>query len=110
MRWRSTDRSASVDASMQILALFLSMLVAATAFAADSAKPRDDVAQMIMIMDGPRSKDCAERKIVKTEVIEAAQDKTPAVERWTLDRCGKSINYIVKYSKGGKTFDVQLEK
>ncbi|HEY1372410.1 MAG TPA: hypothetical protein VGH50_08060 [Candidatus Binatia bacterium] len=95
---------------MQILALLLVTVFAASAGAADSPKPRDDVAQMIMIMDGPRGKECTERKIVKTEVVEAARDKTPAVERWTLDRCGKSVNYIVKYSKGGKTFDVQLEK
>jgi len=63
-----------------------------------------------MIMDGPRDKNCAERKIVKTELIEAAQDKTPVVERWTLDRCGKSVNYLVKYLKGGKELDVQIEK
>jgi hypothetical protein len=93
---------------MQIPALLLTAVLAAAA--AGSAKPRDDVAQTIMIMDGPRGKDCAERKILKTEAIEAAPDKTPAVERWTLDRCGKSIHYLVKYSKGGKTFDVQLEK
>jgi hypothetical protein len=95
---------------MQILVLFLATVLAGSAFPADSPKPRNDVAQMIMIMDGPRGKECTERKIVKTEIIEAAPDKTPAVERWTLDRCGKSVNYIVKYSKGGKTFDVQLEK
>ena len=78
--------------------------------AADVPKPRDDVAQTILIMDGPRGKECTERKIVKTEVIQAAQDKTPVAERWTLDRCGRSVNYIVKYSKGGRTFDVQPEK
>jgi len=80
------------------------------AFSADAPKPRDDVAQMIMIMDGPRGKECTERKIVKSEVIEAAPDKTPVVERWTLDRCGRNVNYLVKYSKGGRTFGVQLEK
>jgi hypothetical protein len=95
---------------MQILALLLVAFFAGSAGASDSAKPRDDVAQMIMIMDGPRGKDCTERKIVKTEVVEASHDKTPLVERWTLDRCGNSINYLVKYSKGGKTFAVQIEK
>jgi hypothetical protein len=95
---------------MQILALLLAAIFAGTASAADPAKPRDDVAQMIMIMDGPRGKECTERKIVKTEVIEAAQDKKPVAERWTLDRCGKTVYYLVKYSKGGRNFDVQLEK
>jgi hypothetical protein len=94
------------------LAIFLLACcpVGTLALSADAPKPRDDVAQMIMIMDGPRGKECAERKIIKTEVIETAPDHTPAVERWTLDRCGRTANYLVKYSKGGRTFDVQLEK
>jgi len=95
-----------------IIGLVLACWVSAAAFAAaaEPPKPRDDVAQTIMIMDGPRDKNCAERKIVKTELIEAAQDKTAVVERWTLDRCGKSVNYLVKYLKGGKELDVQIEK
>lgn len=92
---------------LPIALVFVDVLMS---IAADVPKPRDDVAQMIMIMDGPRGKECTERKIVKTEVIEAAQDKTPVVERWMLNRCGRSVNYLVKYSKGGRTFDVQLEK
>jgi hypothetical protein len=82
----------------------------ALAVAGEAPKPRDDVAQTIIIMDGPRGKECAERKIVKAEVIEADQKKNPVVERWTLDRCGKPVNYIVKYLRGGKDFDVQIEK
>ena len=83
---------------------------ASIAAAANAPKLRDDVAQTIMIMDGPRDKNCSERKIIKTDIIEAAQDKKPIVERWTLDRCGKTVHYLVKYSKGGKDFDVQIEK
>jgi hypothetical protein len=83
---------------------------ASIAAAANAPKPRDDVASTIMIMDGPRDNNCAERKIVKTDVIEAGQDKKPIVERWTLDRCGGTVAYLVKYSNGGKNFDVQLEK
>jgi hypothetical protein len=83
---------------------------AASAGAAEPQRPRDDVAQMIIIMDGPRDKNCSERKVSKTEVLEAAQDKTPVVERWAVDRCGRNVTYLVKYSKGGKNFDVQLEK
>jgi hypothetical protein len=82
----------------------------ALAAAADAPKPRDDVAQTITIMDGPRDNNCGERKITKTEVLEAGQDKKPVVERWTLDRCGKPVNYIVKYLRGGRDFDVQIEK
>jgi len=93
------------------LAVFLlACVVSAIAAAGEAPKARDDVAQTIMIMDGPRGKECAERKIVKTEVIEADQKKNPVVERWTLDRCGKPVNYLVKYTNAGKSFDVQIEK
>ena len=84
--------------------------VAVYAAVATPPRPRDDVAQMIMIMDGPRAKNCGDRKMTKIEIIEAAQDKTPIVERWTLDRCGRTVHYLVKYSKGGRDFDVQIEK
>jgi hypothetical protein len=97
--------TANFVVTFELLAMSVSIVVAA-----EAPKPRDDVAQMIMIMDGPRDKNCGERKMTKTEVIEAAQDKTPIVERWTLDRCGRTVHYLVKYSKGGKDFDVQIEK
>ncbi|HTM08000.1 MAG TPA: hypothetical protein VL754_06390 [Verrucomicrobiae bacterium] len=97
--------TANFVVTFELLAMSASIVVAA-----EAPKPRDDVAQMIMIMDGPRDKNCGERKMTKTEVIEAAQDKTPIVERWTLDRCGRTVHYLVKYSKGGKDFDVQIEK
>ncbi len=86
--------------------LLAAVFTTATGNAAES-KLRVDVTAMVLIMDGPRDKNCAERKVVKTEVIEAR------VERWTLDRCGKLVNYRVRFStnsKGGTDFDVQLEK
>jgi hypothetical protein len=85
----------------------LTALLAATGNAAESPQMREDITQMVLIMDGPRDKNCAERKVVKTDVIEAR------VERWTLDRCGKLVNYRVRFStnsKGGTDFDVQFEK
>jgi hypothetical protein len=83
----------------------LTALLSATGDAAES--PRQDVTEMVLMMDGPRDKNCAERKVVKTEVVEAR------IERWTLDRCGKLVNYRVRFStnsKGGTDFDVQLQK
>ena len=47
------------------------------------------------------------------DVIPARPDGTPAVERWTLDRCGKAVRYRVRYTaspKDGDDFDIQLEK
>jgi hypothetical protein len=77
--------------------------------AGESQQFRQDVAQMVLLMDGPRDTKCARRSIVKTETVES----NPVVERWILDRCGKLVNYRVRYTpnpKGGTDLDVQLEK
>lgn len=90
-----------------VLAALVSTAVWAASDNAESPQLREDITQMVLIMDGPRDKNCTERKVVKTEVIEAR------VERWTLDRCGKLVNYRVRFStnsKGGTDFDVQLQK
>jgi hypothetical protein len=92
-------------------ALFFALVCAAGA--AESPQLREDVAQMLMMMDGVRDRSCTERKVVNAEVLEARRDGTPAVERWTLDRCGKAVRYRVRYPaspKGGDDFEVQLEK
>jgi hypothetical protein len=81
--------------------------------AAESDPLRHDAEQMVMIMDGPRDQGCAERKILKTEVVETARDGAPAAERWTLDRCGKLVYYHVRFipnPKGGADIEVRLEK
>lgn len=81
--------------------------------AADSLRLREDVTQTLMMMDGVRDRNCTERKVVNAEVLESRRDGTAAVERWTLDRCGKAVRYRVRYTpnpKGGDDFDVQLEK
>jgi len=91
------------------LALAVILLTAITGNAAESQQFRQDATPMVMMMDGPRDKNCTQRKIVKTEIVESS----PAVERWTLDRCGKLVNYRVRFlpnSKGGTDLDVQLEK
>lgn len=86
---------------------------AGTGSAAETAQLRRDAEQMVLMMDGPRDKNCAQRKIAKTEVLEARPDGAPAAERWTVDRCGKLVSYRVRYapnSKGGTDLDVRLEK
>jgi hypothetical protein len=92
--------------------LLAAVFTTATGNAAES-KVRDDIMATVMIMDGPRDRSCTERKITKTDMIEARPDGTPVVERWTLDRCGKLVKYRVRFtpnSKGGTDFDVQIEK
>ena len=63
---------------------------------------------------------CQARKIVNTEVVQppaggAVKAEQPVdgqwVERWTLDRCGKPIRYLVRFNttQKGTTFTVEHE-
>ena len=63
---------------------------------------------------------CQARKVIDTEVLQtlagaAVQDGRPIdgqwAERWTLDRCGKPIRYLVRFSttQKGTTFTVERE-
>lgn len=98
--------------------LLVSLFACATAAIPGNTKasPRlqQDTLQMIFILDGASDQSCDRRKIVNTEVIKAAmaEDYT-AIERWTLDRCGKVIPYRVTFSPGatgGTDFSVHLER
>ncbi len=80
------------------------------------AKPKtqEDVMAMIQVMEPAIDKSCGERELKKTEVVKraTAEDYT-AVERWTIDRCGKPVAYLVTFrpgAEGGVDFSVQLEK
>lgn len=63
---------------------------------------------------------CQARKVINTEVLQpleggAVQDGRPIegkwTERWTLDRCGKPIRYVVRFSTTpkGTTFTAEPE-
>jgi hypothetical protein len=57
-----------------------------------------DVIYVLETASGPS---CDERKLVKTEVVKrATAENYSAVERWTIDRCGKLIGYIVTFKPG----------
>ncbi len=80
------------------------------------AKPKtqEDVMAMIQVMEPAIDKSCGERELKKTEVVKraTAEDYT-AVERWTIDRCGKPVSYLVTFkpgATGGVDFSVKLEK
>jgi hypothetical protein len=83
---------------------------------ATRAKPKtqEDVMAMIQVMEPAIDKSCGERELKQTEVVKraTAEDYT-AVERWTIDRCGKPVSYLVTFkpgATGGVDFSVQLEK
>ncbi len=45
--------------------------------------------------------ECDRRKVIDTEVISVNTDGHTATERWTLDRCGKIVNYLIDYTPTG---------
>lgn len=67
-----------------------------------------DVTGMIMLFDAAVDKTCDQRRIVNT----VRPDRGTPVERWTVERCGKLVDYHVKYApapQGGTSFAVSLE-
>ena len=96
--------------------LVLSACAAATPPQATRASPKtqEDVMAMIQVMEPAIDKTCGERELKQTEVVKraTAEDYT-AVERWTIDRCGKPVSYLVTFkpgATGGVDFSVKLEK
>jgi hypothetical protein len=78
-----------------------------------SPKTQREAEQMIFVLDGAGDTSCNERKVVNTELRKLATvDEYVAVERWTIDRCGKLIRYQVIFRpnpNGGTEFSVNLE-
>lgn len=73
-----------------------------------------DILELILALDSGADKHCNQRKIVNTEILiaPASANSFTAVERWTLDRCGKPIPYKVTMNpspRGGTDFNVVSE-
>ena len=79
-----------------------------------SARIQSDVMDVIHVLETASSQICDERKLVKTEVVKrATADDYTAMERWTMDRCGKLIGYLVTFKPGptgGVDFSVRPER
>jgi hypothetical protein len=79
-----------------------------------SARVQSDVMDVIQVLETASGPSCDERKLTKTEVVKrATADDYSAVERWTIDRCGKLIGYLVTFKRGangGVDFSVRPER
>ena len=79
-----------------------------------SARVQSDVMDVIHVLETASGPSCDERKLVKTEVVKrATADDFSAVERWTIDRCGKLIGYLVTFkpgANGGVDFSARPER
>jgi len=73
-----------------------------------------DTLTVINAMDGADDKTCTKRTIVNTEKVKEPTPSDATIqERWTLDRCGKTIPYLVTFkssTQGGTDVFVKQEK
>jgi hypothetical protein len=79
-----------------------------------SARIQSDVMDVIRVLETASSQNCDERRLARTEVVKrATADDYSAVERWTIDRCGKLVSYLVTFkpgANGGVDFSVRPER
>jgi hypothetical protein len=73
-----------------------------------------DTLRIIIVMDGAEDKTCPKRTVVNTESIKKpTRPDDTGEERWTVDRCGKAIPYLVTFrpsARGGTDISVKQEK
>lgn len=73
---------------------------------------QQDVLSRVWTLDTARDNACTQRKVVDTAVTVSGQRPgiDPWTERWKVERCGKSIDYVVEFTpspKGGTDFQVK---
>jgi hypothetical protein len=71
-----------------------------------------DVLRLLVLIDTAADPACARHRVTNTEWLETNRDTRTAVERWTLDRCGKSVGYRVTFTsapQGGTNFSIRAE-
>jgi hypothetical protein len=97
-----------------VLALAACAMVTAPEKTRASARVQSDVMDVIRVLETASGPSCDERKLAKTEVVKrATAEDYSAVERWTIDRCGKLIGYLVTFkpgANGGVDFSVRAER
>ena len=75
-----------------------------------SARLQHDVMQPVLMLDMAADRACRQRKIANTEIL--ARSTTERTERWTVNRCGMLVPYLVTFSPdpaGGTNFRVRME-
>lgn len=75
---------------------------------------QQDTLTLIMLMDGAEDTACGKRTVVDTVVLKRpTPEDQNGQERWTLDRCGTPIPYLVDFRgspKGGTDVGVKRER
>ena len=103
--------------SLAVMPLLFTLVACAAATAPERTKasPRiqSDVMDVIQVLETGSGQRCEERRLADTEVVKrATAEDYAAVERWTIDRCGNPVRYLVTFkpgSSGGIDFSVRPE-
>jgi hypothetical protein len=70
-----------------------------------------DIAERVLAQSARANPQCKQRRIADTEVVELHPDAKPAVERWSVEECGRRVHYRVTLPPTGKgsAFSVRAE-
>jgi len=81
--------------------------------AAKTPAMKQTITNKIMDLDRAADTQCRQRKIVKSEILRFYALAGISSERWTLDRCGQRVDYLVTLKPdyyGSTTVVVQPER
>jgi hypothetical protein len=67
-----------------------------------SAGIRRDVSAKVVARANQGNPDCKRVRVANTEVLEVHPDGKVAAERWSVDRCGEHVHFVVTFPPGGK--------
>ena len=70
-----------------------------------------EVSDRVLFMARGSDPQCKSPKIVHTEILDVHGDGRSAEEQWTVDQCGRRVNYLVAFPfRRGTGFSVRPEQ
>jgi hypothetical protein len=96
----------------------LLLVSACTSIPGETTAPRAiqrDVSERVLALARKADPTCKQQKITATEMLEVRPDGQSAEELWTVEQCGRRVNYFVSFPprKGTSTsqgFSVRPER
>jgi hypothetical protein len=70
-----------------------------------------DVRDRVLLAARSADAQCNRQQVVHTEIVDLHADGRPAEELWTVDQCGRRVNYVVTFpARAGAGFAVRPER
>ena len=90
------------------------LISACTTVPGESAAPRGvqrEVRERVLTLARAADTQCRQPKVSTTELLDVHPDARPMAELWTVEVCGRRINYVVSFpAKKGPGFSVREER